>query len=196
VTVSPIGGIDQPANGKGGSIKGVEISGALGFGKLTSVLDGFGVLGSVSITESDLHPLAPNAANTNQAAIQATRIPGLSGTVWSLTGYYEKNGFQARASYRYRSAFKGEVTQLFAARGATEILADKQLDAQIGYTFQEDSSLSGLGILLQVNNLTNSAYRTRQGVDGGGAKTADGTFLPEIIDKYGRQILFGISYKY
>ncbi|MEQ1541341.1 MAG: TonB-dependent receptor [Novosphingobium sp.] len=192
VTINPIGQIDQPANGKGGSIKGLEISGALGFGKLTSALDGFGVLGSVSITESDLHP----SASSNSTTVQATRIPGLSGTVWSLTGYFEKGGFQARASYRYRSAFKGEVTQLFAARGATEILAEKQVDAQIGYTFQDDSSLAGLGILLQVNNLTNSAYRTRQGTDGGGAKTADGTFLPEIIDKYGRQILFGVSYKY
>lgn len=192
VTVSPIGQISQPANGNGGWIRGVEISGALGFGKLVSALDGFGVLGSVSITGSNLHP----SNSGNPTTVQATRIPGLSGTVWSLTGYFEKDGFQARAAYRYRSAFKGEVVQLFAARGATEILADKQLDAQIGYTFQEGSSLQGLGLLLQVNNLTNSAYRTRQGVDGSGAKTTDGTFLPEIIDRYGRQILFGISYKY
>lgn len=192
VTVSPFGQINQPANGNGGSIKGIEISGALGFGRLASFLDGFGVIGSYSYTKSNLHP----SASTNPTTVQATRIAGLSGTVYSVTGYFEKYGFQARASYRYRSAFKGEVTQLFATRGATEILADKDVSAQIGYTFQDGSSLAGLGVLLQVNNLTNSAYRTRQGVDGGGAKTADGTFLPEIIDKYGRQFLFGVSYHF
>lgn len=192
VTVSPIGQIDQPANGKGGSIKGIEISGALGFGRLTSLLDGFGVLGSYSYTKSNLRP----TSSTNPATVQATRIPGLSGTVYSLTGYYEKGGFQVRGSYRYRSAFKGEVTQLFAARGATEILADEDVSAQIGYTFQEESSLAGLGVLFQVNNLTNAAYRTRQGVDGGGTRTAEGEPLPEIIEKYGRQFLFGINYRF
>lgn len=192
VPVSPLGQIDQPANGKGGSIKGIEISGALGFGKLTSVLDGFGVIGSYSYTKSNLHP----TASTNATTVQATRIPGLSGHVYSITGYFEKNGFQVRGAYRYRSAFKGEVTQLFATRGVTEILADKDVSAQIGYTFQEGSSLEGLGVLFQVNNLTDSPYRTRIGTDGGGTRTADGGFLPETYEKYGRQFLFGINYRF
>ncbi len=191
VTVSPIGQINQPANGNGGSIKGIEVSGAFGFGKLSSMLDGFGVIGSYSYTKSDLHP----TASTDATAVQATRIPGLSGTVYTVTGYYEKNGFQLRGAYRYRSAFKGEVTQLFATRGVTEILADKDVSAQIGYTFQPGSSLEGLGVLFQVNNLTDSPYRTRLGTDAGGARTADGGFLPETYEKYGRQFLFGISYK-
>lgn len=192
VPVSPLGQINQPANGEGGSIKGIEISGALGFGKLTSALDGFGVIGSYSYTESNLRP----TASTDETVRQATRIPGLSGTVYTITGYFEKDGFQARAAYRYRSAFKGEVTQLFATRGVTEILADKDVSAQIGYTFQEGSTLEGLGILLQVNNLTDSAYRTRIGTDGGGTRTADGGFLPETYEKYGRQILFGVNYRF
>lgn len=192
VPVSPLGQIDQPANGKGGSIKGIEISGALGFGKLASFLDGFGVIGSYSYTKSNLHP----TASTNPTTVQATRIPGLSGNVYTVTGYYEKDGFQIRGAYRYRSAFKGEVTQLFATRGVTEILADKDVSAQIGYTFQEGSSLAGLGMLFQVNNLTDSAYRTRIGTDGGGTRTADGGFLPETYEKYGRQFLFGINYRF
>ncbi len=196
VIVSPIGQINQPANGKGGSIKGIELSGALEFKRITSLLDGFGVIGSYSYTKSNLHPLALNAAGNNQAAIQATRIPGLSGTVYTVTGYFEKAGFQARASYRYRSAFKGEVTQLFAVRGVTEILADKDVSAQIGYTFQEGSSLAGLGVLLQVNNLTDSRYATRLGTDGGGKISADGSFFLQDYEKYGRQFLFGVSYHF
>lgn len=192
VTVSPIGTIRQPANGKGGSIYGVEVSGALSLGKFIPMLDGFGVIGSYSYVKSNLRP----TDSTNLNTVQATRIPGLSTHVYNLTGYFEKGGFQLRASYRYRSGFKGEVVQLFANRGLTEILADTQLDAQIGYSFPEGSSLSGLSILLQANNVTDSPYRTRLGVDGGGPRTTGGDYLPEIYEKYGRQFLFGASYKF
>ena len=51
-------------------------------------------------------------------------------------------------------------------------------------------------MLLQVNNLTDSPYRTRLGVDGGGTRTTDGEPLPEIYQKYGRQFLLGFSYKF
>ena len=97
-------------------------------------------------------------------------------------------------SYRYRSAFKGEVVQLFTNRGLTEILADKQVDAQAGYTFQEGTNLENLGFLVQVYNLTNSPYRTKIGLDKGGPVTGS-TFI-EQYEKYGRQVLFGVSYKF
>jgi len=188
VIISPIGTMTLPANGQGGNIKGVEVSGALNFGLVTDFLDGFGFIGSFSYSDSNVNPTSSTTA--------IVRIPGLSGTVYNITGYYENNGFQARISQRYRSAFKGEVVQLFATRGVTEILADRQVDAQVGYTFQEGSSLEGLGLLFQINNLTNSPYRTRLGVDGGGTKTADGGFLPETYEEYGREFLLGMSYRF
>ncbi|WP_305758857.1 TonB-dependent receptor [Brevundimonas sp.] len=186
VTISPIGQITLPANGNGGTIQGVEVSGALNLGTVWEPLEGFGVLGSVSFTESDLNP-SPTG--------QEVRIPGLSGMVYNMTAYYERGGFQARISKRFREAFKGEVVQLFATRGYTEILDDEQVDAQIGYTFEE-GRLEGLGLLFQVNNLTNSPYRTRLGLDSGGTTTADGTTLPETYEEYGRQYLFGINYRF
>jgi iron complex outermembrane receptor protein len=189
VTISSIGQITLPANGKGGSLKGLEFSGALDFGELYEPLTGFGVQGSLSLTWSDLNP----TDSTDASAV--TRIPGLSKTVYNLTAYYERDGFQARISRRYRSAFKGEVVQLYANRGYTEILSDKQVDAQIGYTIQE-GQYENLGFLFQVNNLTDSPYRTRLGLDNGGTKTSDGTSLPETYEKYGRQFLFGVSYRY
>jgi len=189
VTISSIGQITLPANGKGGSLKGLEFSGALDFGELYEPLTGFGVQGSLSLTWSDLNPTDSTDASS------VTRIPGLSKTVYNLTAYYERDGFQARISQRYRSAFKGEVVQLYANRGYTEILSDKQVDAQIGYTIQE-GQFENLGFLFQVNNLTDSPYRTRLGLDNGGTKTSDGTSLPETYEKYGRQFLFGASYRY
>jgi len=189
IVISNIGQITLPANGKGGVVKGLEFSGAVDIGDLVEPLKGFGMQGSLSLTESNLNP------TTNTDPKQKVRIPGLSGTVYNVTGYYERNGFQARISQRYRSAFKGEVVQLFATRGFTEILADKQVDAQIGYTFQ-DGPLENLGLLLQVNNLTDSPYRTRLGLDAGGTTTKNGGTLPETYEKYGRQVLFGVNYRF
>lgn len=187
VTASPVGVLTAPANGKGGYVRGIEVSGALEFGKIVGALSGLGMSGSVSYTDSDLNPTTGTGT---------VRIPGLSDWVYNLTGYFEKDGFQARASYRYRSAFKGETVQLFTNLGYTEILADRQLDAQIGYTFQDTSPLRGMGVVLQVSNVLDSPYRTRLGLDTGGTKTADGTPLPEIYEKYGRQYLLGVSYSF
>lgn len=198
VIIDPIGTISQPANGHGGNIRGIELSGALELGRVAKFLDGFGVTGSLSKTKTNLKTKSPDPNNPfdpNLAAASATaRIPGLSGTVYNITGYYEKYGFQARISYRYRSAFKGEVVQLFATRGFSEILADKQVDAQVGYTFPEGTRLENLGFLLQVYNLTNSPYRTRLGLDNGGP--IQGTTFIEQYEKYGRQVLFGANYKF
>ena len=49
--------------------------------------------------------------------------------------------------------------------------------------------MKGLSLLLQVNNLTNSPYATRQG-NGFGEIVA-----PAIYNSYGRQVLFGVNYK-
>lgn len=194
VIISPIGQINQPANGSGGYIKGIDISGALEFGRIASFLEGFGIQGGYSINRTNLHPVARTA--TNATAVQATRIPGFSRDTYNITGYFERTGFQARASYRGRAAFKGEVTALFASRGVTEILAEHQIDAQIGYTFQEGSPLAGFGILLQANNIDDSPYATRLGTDGGGIRTADGSFLGQDYETYGTQYLFGFSYRF
>ncbi len=176
--VSNIGTFSQPANGQGGRVHGVEVSGALDASVISPVLTGFGVLGSVAVTASSIHPDGPGTSR---------RLTGLSNTVASLTGYYEANGFSARVSQRYRSAYSGEISGLYTARVYTDILADKQTDLQLGYEFQT-GAVKGLGILLQVNNLTDSPYATTQGYSGN-------VLTPAEYNKYGRQVLLGLNYK-
>lgn len=179
-TISNIGTLDAPANGQGGWIRGVEASGAFEFGRLARILDGFGATGSVSYTDYKLGQAAANGVGGV--------LPGFSKYVYDITGYYEKNGFQVRASYRHRSAFKGEVVALFSNLGFTLIQPDSQLDAQIGYTFQPSSRLNGLGIVLQVSNVLDSPYRTYFDVNG--------TPTLETFEKYGRSWLLGASYHF
>jgi iron complex outermembrane receptor protein len=179
-TISNIGTLTAPANGQGGWIRGVEVSGAFELGRVSRVLDGFGATGSVSYTDYKLGQAAANGIGSV--------LPGFSKWVYDATGYYEKYGFQARVSYRHRSAFKGEIVSLFSNLGFPIIGPDSQVDAQVGYTFQPGSRLDGLGLLLQVSNLLNSPYRTYY--DVAGVQTL------ETYEKYGRSWLLGASYHF
>jgi iron complex outermembrane receptor protein len=118
-------------------------------------------------------------------------IPGLSRDVANLTVYYEKNGFSARIAERYRSSFRGEVYNLFFSRGYTTVLADRQTDLQLSYDFGKEGAYAGLSLLFQVNNLTNSPYRTEQNDQFPG-----GASQPLEYNEYGRQMLMGVTYKF
>lgn len=179
-----IGSFSQPINGHGGNVSGVELSGALDGKLLWSALDGFGLIASVSRGWTNIHAGDPT---------DPAKLPGFSGDIFNTTAYYEKAGFSARVNYRYRSAFLGETYQLFANRGATRILADKQVDGQLSYQMQ-DGPLKGLTWMLQGYNLTNSNYQTQLKVSEN--KTADGTAFPENYEEYGQTILFGVSYRF
>ena len=180
VPAGNIGLFERPINGSGGYVHGSEISGAFEGGLIAPMLDGFGVQASASFTSSTVHP---NGPGTSQ------RLPGLSGTVTNAIVYYEKAGFSARVGQRYRSGFRGEITGLHNAREFTEILPDRQTDAQVGYEFTS-GQLRGLSVLLQVNNLTDSPLKTKQGNGLGDA------IAPLEYNKYGRQYLLGATYKF
>ncbi|WP_303830079.1 TonB-dependent receptor [Asticcacaulis taihuensis] len=190
--LSNIGSFTLPINddgtasniGGGKNVSGIEFSGALDGALVWDKLNGFGVIGSFSRGWTNIR---------SGDDIDPSKLPGFSGDVGNLTGYYEKGGFSARLSYRYRSAFLGETYALYANRAAARILADDQVDAQISYQMQ-DGPLKGVTFLLQGYNLTDSNYQTQLKVTEN--KTADGSSYPEIYEEYGKTILFGVSYKF
>lgn len=174
---TPIGKFSQPFNGNGGSLKGVEASVSVPLNLMTPVLDGFGVVASVTHNSSEI-----SIDNTNLGS--KIMLPGLSKNVFNLTLYYEKYGFSTRVSQRKRSDFIGEITGFGADRELRFVKGEKVVDFQVGYEFF-DGTLKGLGILLQVNNATNSAYQTYQVT----------TNQPVEFQKYGRTVLLGVNYK-
>jgi len=101
-----LGLVSAPANAGSGNLKGAEGTVQLPFGLLAPALDGFGVYGSLSYTDSTIR-LASNPG-------KAITLPGLSDWVQNAAVYYEKSGFQARLAYRFRSTFLAEVSGLSA----------------------------------------------------------------------------------
>ena len=170
--------ISTPQNGEGGAIKGIEIAAVIQFGDFWSPLEGFGLAASYSDTDSDIQP-DPNDASRP--------IEGLSREVRNVTLYYERYGFQARVSNRYRSQFLGEVAGFGNGRTFRTVGAESIVDAQIGYEFQS-GPLEGLSFTLQGNNLTdeefvtlNNASDPRQAID---------------YQVYGKTYLFGVNYRF
>ena len=177
VTVSPTAQLNVPINGDGGKLYGVELAGTLPFDLLVPALEGFGVTGGVSYTKTKISP-TPGAP--------AEDLPGYSKWVANGTAYFEKWGFNARGSVRYRSTFVGEVSG-FAANRVRRRAADELIvDAQIGYDF-EGGALDGLSIYLQGQNLTDEPFVTANPGDS-----------RQVIDyqSYGRRYLAGFTYKF
>src|SRR3546814_4965910 len=114
-------------------------------------------------------------------------IPGLSKVVANATVYYENQGFAIRLSDRYRDKYRGEYSALFGQRQYRYTLPENQLDLQLSYEFADSSSLHGLQLLFQVNNLNNSAFRTQVSEACG----STGLLLPEEYTEYGRQYQIG-----
>ncbi|WP_312065772.1 TonB-dependent receptor [Brevundimonas sp.] len=169
--------IGAPDNGDGGWIKGAEFAVSAPFDIFHPMLEGFGGQFSASWTDSEIQPDPTQAPTT---------LPGLSETVVNTTVYYEKHGFQARLSHRYRSDFLGEVAGFGNGRTLRSVAAESIIDAQIGYEFQSGPA-EGLSILAQVNNLTDEPFKTFE--NGDERRTID-------FQKYGRTFLVGVNYRF
>ena len=170
------GFVSQWQNAGGGKVYGAELSSSLPFNALTSSLDGFGILLSGSYTKSKVR-LGDDPPTT---------MPGLSKWVVNSTFYYEKHGFNARVSGRYRSKFLAEVSGLSLVRDLVFAKSEFLVDAQVGYEFRK-GALKGLSILASGYNLTNEPFITYQNND-----------TRQIRDhqNYGRNFMLGFNYKF
>ena len=167
----------QPANGEGGTLDGFELALSVPLELLWAPLEGFGIVGSYSETDSEIEPLGPGSNEP---------LPGLSRYVSNVTAYYERHGFSARVAHRKRSRFLGEVQGAGGDRTKVYFDGEAVTDVQLGYTFQS-GALENLSLLLQVNNLENEPYRTIH--DGLSER-------PHQYFEFGRTYLAGISYRF
>ncbi len=183
---SPYGSYSTPLNGQGGYMRGAEFSASLGGELLWDKLEGFGAQLNASYTESSIDPDGPGGSSTDT-------IPGLSKVVYNATLYYEsESGFSARVSQRYRDQYRGEYSSLFGQRQYRFTMPERVVDLQLSYDFPETSSLGGLSLLFQVNNVNNEPFRTQVS----SSSSAPATLLfPEEYTEYGRQFLVGFRYE-
>jgi iron complex outermembrane receptor protein len=170
--------VKAPANTGRGEILGVEATASLPFGLFTPALDGFGIFASGSYVDSKI------IYGSNPT--QPVTLPGQSKWIGTGTVYFEKNGFQARATYRWRDEFLAELAGLSANPEFRTGRAEGVLDAQLGYEFTS-GPLAGFSILAQAKNLTDAPFVTTEAGD---------QRLAREYQRYGRDYYLGITYKF
>lgn len=131
-----------PVNGDGGTIQGFELLYQQAFDMLPAPFDGLGVYANYSYTDSDVMEFKPE----NNPYV----LGGLSEDIASLTLWYDKDGFDARISYNYRSEYTG--INSWIPSNVNLNAAETTVDASIGYQVTEN-----LRLTLQGQNLTNEA---------------------------------------
>jgi len=178
------GTFSAPQNGEGGTLRGLELTASLPLEMIAAPLLGFGIQASATFNDSDIEILDPESASS--VGTDPISLPGLSERVYNFTAYYERNGFEARVSQRRRSDFIGEIGNFNGNRTLRYVVGENVTDAQISYTFADDSAMKGLTLLLQGSNLTNEPYRTYAG-------TKD---RPLEYIEWGRTYMLGVNYKF
>ncbi len=171
-----LGVASVPVNGSGGYVRGLEFTASIPAEVFFPALEGFGVVFNASKTDSSIEP--PNTPES--------RLPGLSEEVVNTTVYFERSGFEARVSNRYRSDFLGEVTGFGAGRELRIVQGESILDAQLGYRFT-DGPLSGLAVQFQANNITDEPFTTV--IDGDERRVKD-------YQRFGSTYMVGVSYRH
>jgi iron complex outermembrane recepter protein len=194
IVVQQYGPTFQPLNGSGGKVEGLEFAAALEGGLFTPVLEHFGVVFSASKLSSSIRDqqVDPNSGKVIEGS--STSLNGLSGLSNNLTFYYENAGFEARVSQRYRSPFTATTRDIYLNSTTRQQAADKVVDLQFGYNFGDDTQFKGLSLLLQVNNVTDKESTSLKSVGVNAPDTSQ--LVPNYTYRFGRQVLFGMNYKF
>lgn len=172
-----LGRVAGPTNDGKGNIKGFEATLSLPLEEVAESLEGFGFIASGSYNDSKV-----KLGNIPDAIT----VPGLSKWIANTTVYFERDGFEARLSHRYRGKFLAEVQGISATRILREAKSESIIDAQLGYRFQQ-GPIEGLYVFVQGNNLTDEPFVTFEGGDE-----------RRVIDyqSFGRTYLVGASYTF
>ena len=183
-----LGAVSQPMNGDGGNIRGLEFSLVLTSELINENFRGFGVQFGGALTKSSIKPWGPTGGDAP--------IAGLSEKVAQITVYYERHGWSARMSNRYRSENRQYITTFGPPNqggdvspngGFSMAQPESVLDAQLSYTFPKDGPMKNLSIFLQGYNLTDEPLITYNNDDP-----------RQVINyqKYGASYSLGAAYKF
>jgi iron complex outermembrane receptor protein len=175
-----VGFIETNTDGFKGFVRGYELQASLPLRLAHDSLEGFGLVMSATFLDGKLYEHAGQAEG---------KVPGLSDESYSLTAYYENNGFEVRVAGTKRDDYVSETRGGSLSLVPTGKAGSELWDAQISYDFSESGidALNGLRITLQGQNLTDEKDLEIDQAD------------PRLVGRYqsyGRNFLIGLNYKF
>jgi iron complex outermembrane recepter protein len=157
-------------NGKGGYIRGLELTYTQIYDFLPGAWAGLGMSASYSFTESEI-------TRTLTDSVFSIQLPGLSENVAQATVFWEYEGFETRMSARYRDAFVSK--QVAVNEQTVNFDSEVVVDFQASYDINEN-----MGVVFQINNLTDEPTRSYFGQED----------LTGTIQFFGTQYFLGVTY--
>jgi len=139
--------VSRPINGSGGYIRGYELLWQQSFDFLPAPFNGLGIYTNYSHNESNVEQFVPLYSEYK------AQLTGLSEDVANFTLWYYLNGFEARTSYSYRSAFQRDINLVMGEEGMND--SEGYWDLSLSYEFNDHYKVS-----FQIQNLTNEPYKT------------------------------------
>ena len=157
-----------------GFARGYEFQASIPLELAHDVLQGFGLTMSATFIDGELSDDSP--------------IPGLSDESYSITAFYESNGFEIRISGTKRDEYLSEGRGLSLSLNEATNQGGEVWDMQMGYDFSESGikSLDGLRVTLQAQNITDETTSTVDGTTGFIAANSS----------FGANYMLGLNYKF
>lgn len=166
--------VSRPINGEGGYIRGYEALYQQAFTHLPAPFNAMGIYANYAYTESNIRQYVPLYA-------EPAGLTGLSKHVASATLWYYYEGFEARASYSYRSAFQRDINAVQGEEGMND--DEGYLDLSFSYELSENTKL-----YFQAQNVTDEPYRV-YGLESNNVNHIN------KYEEFGRRYMFGVSWK-
>lgn len=172
-TFQDINGIDfdiyGPINGKGGYVRGLEVTLQMPFEFLP--IEGFGIYSNYAFAESNIDEFAPENNPLPMA--------GLARDTATVDLWYSNHGIDARLGWKYHSAYTSAFT--WDSYDLTTLAAESSLGFSLAYEINSNYS-----VRFQVFNLTNEPLRLTQNNEMANLKR---------YDDYGRSYLMDFTWK-
>lgn len=169
--------VDGATNGDEGTVRGVELAYQQFFDFLPGAWSGLGMQFNYTYVDEEgspnpsLSPDKPDSSEGEGVAFDNLPLEGLSKDNFNFVAMYEKNGFNARLAYNWRSEYllttKDVITQLPIFNEA-----NGQLDGSFFYRLNDNIELG-----VQGTNLTNTVTRTSMQVDAEGNQVGRSWFV-------------------
>ena len=174
-----LGSVERRSDGLEGFVRGYELQASVPMRLVHESLEGFGFTASATFLDGHLEDGSEDGMS----------IPGLSEESYSLTAYYESNGFEIRISGTKRDEFASETRGLSLALVDATDQGATLWDAQIGYDFSESNieALHGLRVTLQAQNITDEDTIQTNGADSRQVTQ---------YQAFGANYLLGFNYKF
>ena len=150
--------LSQPDNASDGELSGVEVGANYFPENLPGALDGLGVQASFTFLDSE-QTIPELNDRGDVVGTETTDVFGVSDTSYSITLAYEREAFDARLSYVWRSDFlNNQEAALFANPLGVYRDPQSSLDFQFSYNVND-----ALTLTFDATNLTGEVYQSRYG---------------------------------